>query len=293
MIYSMTGFGRGGFEAEKSSITIEIKSVNHRYTEIVTKMPKKFYAFEEKMKSIIKGSVNRGRFEVYVNYKEEIGENYDVKPNFELMDKYHATLMEVKNRYDLSDKPSISLVSRFPDAITIEYKETDEEEIWKVIEPALKHAVIDLVKMREIEGIKLEEDVLKRIDLIRETLGEIEKLCPMIVENYKKRITDRINEILSETAEIDEAKVAHEVAIFADKTSIAEEVVRLDSHFEQMKDIFKVGGAIGRKLDFLIQEMNREVNTIGSKSPDFDISNYVVDMKSEIEKIREQIQNIE
>ena len=293
MTYSMTGFGRHESENNRYKIVIEIKSVNHRYNDIIIKMPKKLTSLEEKMKTIIKEHVNRGRVEVFVNFEESEAENFLIKPNYTVLDQYVSALDAIKERYNISDDVGVSLLARYPDALKVEFQEADEEEIWALMKESLEGALVSLVGMRKVEGVKLKEDTISRVNMIRSIVKEIEKLAPTIVATHKEKMLERIRELLEDSIEVDEQKIAMEIAVFSDKTNITEEIVRLESHFEQLVCIFKESKPIGRKLDFLIQEINREVNTIGSKSPDIDISNYAVNMKSEIEKIREQIQNIE
>jgi len=293
MAYSMTGFGRCEYENEKFKFVIEIKSVNHRYNDIIIKMPKKLNSLEERMKNVIKEKISRGRVEVYINFEEGKVDNYSIRINERLLDEYVIALNNISEKYGVKNDSSTSLLARYPDALKIEYEETDEEEIWVALEETLKNALVLLMDMRAREGESLKADVLNRIAEIESAITEIEKKAPEIIAVHKEKMLDRIKELIDDSIEIDEARVAMEVAVFADKTNITEEIVRLKSHFKQFADIFNESKSVGRKLDFLIQEINREVNTIGSKSPDVDISNYVVAMKSEIEKIREQIQNIE
>ncbi len=293
MIFSMTGYGRGEVETQTHKVVIEMKSVNHRYSEVLVKMPKKLNMFEDRIKNMVKNSISRGRLEIFINFEEQVGEDYMIKPNFAVLDQYVSTLSAMKERYQLKEEIGLGLLARYPDALSVEYKEADEETIWSLLSEAMDKALAAMMDMRKKEGDKLAEDILGRVEGIKGTLEKIEAQSPQLVEMYETRLTDRIKELLSDFAELDESKIIHEVAIFADKTNIAEEVVRLRSHFVQIEEIFKSGGAIGRKLDFLIQEMNREINTIGSKSPDLNIANSVIEVKSEIEKIREQVQNIE
>lgn len=293
MTYSMTGFGRGESENKQYKIVIEIKSVNHRYNDIIIKMPKKLNVLEEKMKAKIKDYVNRGRVEVFVNFEESEAENFVITPNYTVLDQYVSALEAIKDKYTVVDDMGVSLLARYPDALKVEFQEADEELIWTLMESALTGALENLKTMRQVEGVKLKEDTISRVNVIRGIVKEIEKLAPDIVATHKEKMLERIKDLLDGTIEVDEQRIAMEIAVFSDKTNITEEIVRLESHFEQLVNILDESKPVGRKLDFLIQEMNREVNTIGSKSPDIDISNYVVDMKSEIEKIREQIQNIE
>ncbi|MBN2898720.1 MAG: YicC family protein [Clostridia bacterium] len=294
MTYSMTGFGRHESENIHYKIVIEIKSVNHRYNDIIIKMPRKLNSLEEKMKNVIKEHINRGRVEVFVNFEESEAENLLIVPNYTVLDQYVSALDAIKERYQVSDDVGVSLLARYPDVLKIDFREADEEEIWTLMEDALNGALKALVEMRKVEGAKLKHDTIERVDVIRSIVKNIEKLAPTIIATHKDKMLERIQELLNDTGvELDEQRIATEIAVFSDKTNITEEIVRLESHFEQLVSIFNESKPVGRKLDFLIQEINREVNTIGSKSPDIDISNYVVDMKSEIEKIREQIQNIE
>lgn len=293
MTYSMTGFGRGESENKQYKIVIEIKSVNHRYNDIIIKMPKKLNILEEKMKAKIKNYVNRGRVEVFVNFEESEADNFVITPNYTVLDQYVSALEAIKDRYMVVDDMGVSLLARYPDALKVEFEEADEDLIWTLMESALTGALENLKVMRQVEGVKLKEDTISRVTVIRGIVKEIEKLAPDIVATHKEKMLERIKDLLDGTIEVDEQRIAMEIAVFSDKTNITEEIVRLESHFEQLVNILDESKPVGRKLDFLIQEINREVNTIGSKSPDIDISNYVVDMKSEVEKIREQIQNIE
>lgn len=293
MAYSMTGFGRHESENSHYKIVIEIKSVNHRYNDIIIKMPKKLNVLEEKMKTKIKEYVSRGRVEVFVNFEESEAENFVITPNYTVLDQYVSALDAIKERYTVTDDMGLSLLARYPDALKVEFKEANEDEIWMLMNDALDGALKNLTTMRQVEGLKLKEDTIKRVDMIRDIVKEIEKLAPAIVATHKEKMLERIKDLLEGSIEVDEQRIVMEIAMFADKTNITEEIVRLESHFEQLVNILDESKPVGRKLDFLIQEVNREVNTIGSKSPDIDISNYVVDMKSEVEKIREQIQNIE
>lgn len=294
MIYSMTGFGRGEFSSDIFDVTVEIRTVNNRYCDITVKMPKKLNVFEDRIKSKIKSKLSRGRIDVFINLEETAHDNYDVKANFEILDKFVDVYRKIKERYDLNDDVVLGLLTRVQDGIEVSYEERDESVFWEAIEPALDIAVEKIMEMRAIEGEQLKTDILSKVNNIKLNLKDIEAFTPQIVENYRKKITDRIKDLLSEmNAEIDEARVANEIAVFADKTNINEEIVRIYSHLDQIESILNSMEPMGRKLDFLIQELNREVNTIGSKSPDIDISSKVIELKSEIEQIREQIQNIE
>lgn len=292
MVFSMTGYGRSEKESELQKVLIEMKAVNHRYCDIVLKIPKKMAMFEERIKKMVKAQVNRGRVEIFMSFEEQRGEDFVVSPNFAVLDQYQSALNEIKERFGINRDFDLNLLTRFQDAFSIEYKEIDEEAIWSLIESAVSEALTSLTSMRKLEGEKLFDDINSRIDTIKSIIKKLEVRAPEIVVSHKAKMKDRISEILGDI-ELDEMKLAQEVAYFADKTNITEELVRLDSHLDQLASIFKEDQSIGRKLDFLLQEINREINTIGSKSPDIDISNYVIELKSEFEKIREQIQNIE
>lgn len=293
MISSMTGYGRGESSSESRSFLVEIKSVNHRYNDIIIRMPKKFSLFEEKIRKIIKESVKRGRIEVYVTLEECKDDEVMIKPNLNIVEQYFNSLKEIKDRLQLSDEISLSQLTRFPDTFTIEHKEEEEDVIWETFQAALKQAIEKLIEMRKAEGLKLAEDVKNRSNTIHKIVKEIEVRTPIIVKEYSEKLYDRIKELTEDVIEIDEERLAQEVTIYADKSNVAEEIVRLFSHLEQLNNITNETGAVGRKLDFLIQEMNREINTIGSKSSDINISSMVIEIKSELEKIREQVQNIE
>lgn len=293
MVNSMTGYGRSEKENEFQKIVVEMKGVNHRYCDISIKMPKKMNMFEEKMKKLIKKKINRGRIEVFLFLDEQKGDDFTVKPNFSVLDQYANALNDIKGKYDIDRDFDLNLLTRFQDAFTVEYKEVDEEEVWKLLESVMNESLDSLLDMRKVEGQKLYEDIVSRTDTVKGIIIELEKRAPEIVEIHKNKMRERIEELLHDNIELDEVRLAQEVAYFSDKTNITEELVRLDSHLDQLKHIFEEKNSIGRKLDFLLQEINREINTIGSKSPDVDISNFVIEMKSEFEKVREQIQNIE
>lgn len=294
MIYSMTGFGRGEFSNEAFDVTLEIKSVNNRYCDIIIKMPKKLNVFEDRMKNKIKAKLSRGRIDVYVNLEEKAYDNYEVSANYEILDKYVKVYKEIQSRYGLKDDLNLSMLTRIQEGIDVSYLERGEEDYWLAIEPAIDQALERIIGMRALEGDQLRGDILSKIASIRKTLSAIEVHAPRIVDNYRAKTRERISDLLLEmNAELDEIRLANEIAIYADKTNINEEIVRIYSHLEQIDTILTSTEPVGRKLDFLVQELNREINTIGSKSPDIDISNLVIELKSDIEQIREQIQNIE
>lgn len=294
MIYSMTGFGRGEFGNEAFDVTLEIKSVNNRYCDIIIKMPKKLNVFEDRIKNRIKSKLSRGRIEVYINLEEKAFDNYEVLPNFEILDKYVKVYNEIQSRYNIKEELSLSMLTRIQEGINVSYLERGEEDFWHAIEPALDMALERIEEMRALEGLQLKNDILLKVTSIKNTLTQIEVHTPRIIENYRAKIRERISDLLLDmNAELDEIRLANEIAIYADKTNINEEIVRIYSHLDQIDSILMDTEPVGRKLDFLVQELNREINTIGSKSPDIDISNLVIGLKSDIEQIREQIQNIE
>lgn len=293
MVSSMTGYGRGESNDELRNFLIEIKSVNHRYNDIIIRMPKKLSSFEEKIRKFIKDSVKRGRIEVYITLDESKNEDIVIKPNLNIVQQYYNSLKEIKENFNLKDEISISQLTRFPDIFRIENREEEEDVIWQSLSLALRQALSSLVEMRKAEGLKLAEDIKSRSLKIYEIVKEIELWTPIIVKEYRAKLLERVRELTEDTIDIDEDRIALEVSIYADKSNITEEIVRLFSHLDQLNTITSESGAVGRKLDFLIQEMNREINTIGSKSSDINISSMVIEIKSELEKIREQVQNIE
>lgn len=294
MIYSMTGFGRGQNSNDVFDVTVEIKTVNNRYCDVIVKMPKKLNVFEDRIKNKVKSKLSRGRVEIYINFEEKSYDNYEVVPNYEILDKYVKAYEDIKAKYGITQNIDLPMLIKVQDGIDVSYLERGEEEYWEALEPALEDAILKLESMRQLEGEKLKLDILSKVAKIRDVLVEIEKVGPTVLEGYKQKVKDRLSELLKEAnVEVDAYRLANELAIYADKTNINEEVVRIRSHLEQIGQILDLNEPMGRKLDFLIQELNREVNTIGSKSPDYDISNYVIDLKSELEQIREQVQNVE
>ncbi|QGU95261.1 YicC family protein [Clostridium bovifaecis] len=293
MVRSMTGFGRAmTSEGISRSFTIEIKSVNHRYFDLSVKMPRNLLSLETRIRETIKERVSRGKIDIFIN--QSVYENDDIEVNFneKLGDSYFKCLEKVKSRYEVIDDISVSLIAKFPEVITTEKKEEDLEEIWSSLRQPLLEAVDSLINMRENEGIKLKEDIIEKCDIITTLVSRIETKSPLVVEDYRSKLNNRIKELLN-TSDIDENRIAMEVALFADKAAIDEEIVRLKSHIAQLKQALNKNEPIGRKLDFIIQEMNREANTISSKSNDLEILNLTINIKNYIEKIREQTQNIE
>ncbi|WZL74778.1 YicC family protein [Clostridiaceae bacterium 35-E11] len=293
MIKSMTGFGRGESKDANRQFTVEVKSVNHRYNDIVIRMPKRLNYLEEELKNLIKGVIKRGRVEAYISLENVEEADVNITLNKSLVEQYMKALKSIRDDFDVIDDISVSFVAKFPDVLKVESKEDDEDAIWCCLKEATKKALEMLVGMRIIEGKKLAEDIDKRCEYIMNIVNKIENKAPKVVLEYKTKLQDRISEILGDAIEIDENRLSMEIALYADKSSIVEEIVRLKSHVYQLNQALQDEQPVGRKLDFLIQEMNRETNTIGSKVNDLEITNYVVDIKSELEKIREQVQNIE
>ncbi|MBZ9635873.1 YicC/YloC family endoribonuclease [Clostridium sp. FP1] len=292
MIRSMTGFGRGNCEKDGKNFTIEIKSVNHRYFETNIRMPRALVSFEDKIRKIIGEKVKRGKLDVFVTQGNYDKDDAFANLNEKLAESYMECFRVLKEKYNLEGDISVSQIARLPEVITLKQKEEDISETFDAIEQSLNEALEALLFMREREGEKLLEDVITKCDFISGLVQKVKERSPFVFNEYKDKLTQRLN-ALNKEVEFDENRVAMEVAIFADKAGIDEEIVRLNSHIQQMRETLILDEPIGRKLDFIIQEMNRETNTIASKANDLEILNTVINMKSEIEKIREQIQNIE
>jgi len=292
MIKSMTGFGRGTMDEGGIGFVIEIKSVNHRYLDLNIKMPRSLNSLEDKIKKIITKKLSRGKIDVFITQNKAFGQNEIASLNTILADSYIKCLQDIKERYKLIDDISVSLIAKFPDVVQLEQQDTDVDKAWEVLVTPLNNAVDDLVAMRIVEGEKLKEDILVRSQFIGDCVTKIEGKASTVVVNYRERLNSRIKELVKNVP-VDENRIATEVAIYADKASIDEEIVRLRSHLYQVNENLALNEPVGRKLDFIVQEMNREANTIASKADDLDIVNFTLNIKSEIEKIREQIQNIE
>ena len=293
MIKSMTGYGRGNEEVDGRIFNVEMKSVNNRYLDINIRLPRTINSLEDKIRKLISSKVSRGKIDVYINEESVLENNTTVNVDDNMAKAYFSAYSHIKDLLKLEDNIPLSLIAKAPDVIVTERKEEDLEKVYNALEVSLNSALNMFIKMRESEGVKLSEDILERCENILSMMSIIEERSPNIVEEYREKISQRIKELLKDV-EIDETKLLNEVAFFSDKCNITEEIVRLKSHIVQLKDTLENSSdSIGRKLDFLIQEMNRETNTIGSKANDLLITKTVVDIKSEIEKIREQIQNIE
>ena len=293
MAISMTGFGRGEYKDDNYYFLAECKTINHKYCDINIRLPRKISFLEDKIRSVVKDYVKRGRVDLYIKLDLIGSEDVNLKFDEKLATQYVNILKNIKSTFELQDDITVMNIAKFPDVIKSEEKEEDEDLLWSMLKEALQDALLRLKDMRSEEGIKLANDIDMRCDLLNNYIEEIEKYSYNVVNDYKERLKNRITEILDNPSLVDETRLAQEVAIYADKCSITEEIVRFRSHINQLKNAIHKNESIGRKIDFLIQEMNRETNTIGSKSSDLNITNLVVEVKSELEKIREQIQNIE
>lgn len=292
MVKSMTGFGRACKEIDGYMITVEIKSVNHRYFEFSCRCPRQYGFIDDKIKSFINSKVARGKIECLVGIEALNTESADVVVNNTLAGAYVKALKELRDNYGLKEDFGASTVARFPDVLIVRKSEEDENKIWQLVKTVADEAVEKFIEMRKVEGKRMYDDVYSRSQFILDTVSFIEKRSPQTVKEYNDKLVERVHELLGDVS-IDENRLLQEVAIYADKVAVAEETVRLRSHISQLRDFISSDEAVGRKLDFLIQEINRETNTIGSKCNDVEIARKVVDVKAEIEKIREQIQNIE
>ena len=294
MVKSMTGYGRGEAAGEGLTVTVELRAVNNRYLDCTIKMPRTYLFAEDALKERIQARVGRGKLDVYVNVAHTAGDDMTVTVN-EALAKAYIEALETLHRLDggaVREDYDATDLARFPDVLTVEKKEEDPEQVKTLLLAALEQALDGFGAMREKEGERLARDILDRCLTIEALVGQVEERSPGIVADYRARLTAKLQEILGNT-QIDESRILTEAAIYADKVAVDEETVRLRSHIAQLREMFAQGGAVGRKLDFLIQEFNREANTIGSKCNDVETSKVVVDIKAEIEKIREQVQNLE
>jgi uncharacterized protein (TIGR00255 family) len=292
MIKSMTGFGRCEMTDGGRKIIVEMKSVNHRYNETTIKMPKKLNFFEAGIRSVLKEYVSRGKIDVFITYEDAGDAGGFVKYNRETAGEYIKYLNEISDEFGLMNDVNAATIARMPEVLTFEEKEVDEEGLWKLLEAALRGCLEKFVETRIAEGEKLKADLLEKLDGIEKMVDKIEARNPEIVKAYRDKILAKVKELLGDT-NVSEQVLATELIVFADKICVDEEMVRLRAHVSNMRDTLKAGKDVGRKLDFVAQEMNREANTTLSKANDIDISNTAIELKTEIEKIREQIQNIE
>lgn len=291
MIKSMTGFGRGKYEKDSREYIVEIKSVNHKYSDITIKMPRSITYLEEHIKKEICKTITRGKVDVYVSFINNSNIGREVKINSELANMYISELRKICDETGIENNINVMDISKMPDVLTIQNDE-NEELIWSELQVALSEAIKEFISMRQTEGEKISKDLLNRINQISGNVNKICEFSTRLVEDYVVKLTNRVKEYLK-TNVVDESRLAQEVVIYADKCSVEEEITRLKSHITQFVELLNADGAIGKKIDFLLQEMNRETNTIGSKANCLDITNLVVEIKTELENIREQIQNIE
>lgn len=292
MIKSMTGFGRSEIYEGERKFIIEVKAVNHRYLDFYMKIPKKLGFFESGIRNELKKYIQRGKIDVYVGYEDLTEVNICVKYNKELAAEYIRHLKQISEDFDLDNDIRVSSLSRYPEVLSMEEQTIDEAELWNHLYRALNDAAKQFVDSRIIEGENLLKDILSKLEGMKANIDYISDRAPQITAEYHIKLSEKVKTLL-EDAKVDESRLLTETAVFADKTCLDEELVRLRSHIEGMSETLRNGGSIGRKLDFIAQEMNREANTIMSKANDLDITNNAIELKTEIEKIREQIQNIE
>ena len=292
MIKSMTGFGR--FEAgdENRKLVVEMKAVNHRYCDINIKMPKKLSFFDSSIRAVMKKYIQRGKVDVFITYEDNTENTMSLKYNKDMAQAYYQALKAMSDDFDIENDVRVSSLSRYPEVLVLEEQTVDEDALLKLIETAVSGACEKFVETRITEGNQLKEDLLGKLDGMLEMVAYIEERSPQIIKEYQEKLLTKVRELL-ENNTVDESRILTEVTIFADKICVDEETVRLRSHIQSAKETLIAGGSVGRKLDFIAQEMNREANTILSKANDLAISNKAIDLKTEIEKVREQIQNIE
>lgn len=292
MLKSMTGFGRCEIASEEKKIIVEMKAVNHRYCDMTIKLPKKLSFFEIAIRNLLKEYIVRGKVDVFITYEDFTKAKECVKYNEDIARDYFNNLEKIAATFQLKNDVSAQVLSKYPDVFTLEEQTIDEEEIWGQLEEAVRKAAENFLEARTQEGEHLKEDISKKLDEMLMLVDKVETRSPDIVEEYRKRLTDKVSELLGDT-KVEESVLATELIIYADKICVDEETVRLKSHIKNMKATLELDESVGRKLDFIAQEMNREANTILSKASDLEVSNYAIDLKTGIEKIREQIQNIE
>lgn len=289
---SMTGYGRSKMLFGAREITVEIRSVNHKFFEFSSRVPRQYGYIEDKLKALFSASISRGKVEAYVSISTNDGSDVSVEVNTPLAENYISALRKANSTLNLTDDITLTRLFGIPDIFTVTKAETDENELWEEVRATASAALEGFVDMRRREGERLKADILTKLDYIEETVAKIELRLPEVTKEYRERLYQKLCDILQDK-NIDEARILTEAAIFADKTAVDEETVRLKSHVASFRELLELDEPIGKKLDFLVQEMNREVNTTGSKCSDLTITKMVVDLKSTIEKVREQIQNIE
>ena len=292
MIKSMTGFGRAETVTAQRKITVELKSDNHRNLDLNIKMPRKFNVFEGQVRNLMKTYMQRGKVDVFISYEDYTASSVALKYNRELASEYLSYLKQMEEEFHLENDIRVTTLSRYPEVLTMEDASIDEETLWECLEVTLKEACQRFVEARTREGQHLKEDLLQKLEDLDRKVSQVEERSPEVVQAYREKLEQKVHELL-EDSQIDDNRIAAEVVLFSDKICNDEETVRLHSHIQGMKNILKEQDGVGRKMDFMAQEMNREANTILSKSNDLQVSNIAIDLKTEIEKIREQIQNIE
>lgn len=292
MVKSMTGFGRFEVSEAERKMTVEIKSVNHRYLDLNVKMPKKLNFFETAIRNLLKEYIERGKVDVFITYEDYSENNVCIKYNRDVAKEYLTYIRKMQKEFGLKEDFGAATLSKYPEVLVMEEQEVNEEELWKMLETALRKAAEQFTNSRIQEGEHLKKDLIAKLDNMLKNVSFIETRSPEILSEYRAKLTNKVKELLTDTS-IEESRILTEVTIFADKICVDEETVRLRSHVDHMKKDLQVGGSLGRKLDFLAQEMNREANTILSKANDLTISEYGIELKTDIEKVREQIQNIE
>ena len=292
MVKSMTGFGRCEISDGDRKMTVEMKSVNHRYLDVAIKMPKKLNFFESAIRSLLKTYIQRGKVDVFITYEDLSEANTTLRYNQALAAEYLKYLNQMAEEFHLEQDVKVSALSRYPEVLVMEEVQEDEEELWKLLEKAVKGACEQFVETRIREGENLKRDLLIKLDELLEHVAYVEERSPQIVAEYREKLTEKVKELLADT-QMEESRIAAEVTIYADKICVDEEIVRLKSHIKHTKETLEKEDSVGRKLDFIAQEMNREANTILTKANDLEVSNHAIELKTGIEKVREQIQNIE
>lgn len=292
MIKSMTGFGRCELSDENRKITVELKSVNHRYLDANIKMPKKLNFFEAGIRTLLKEYIQRGKVDIYISYEDYSEKTVMVKYNSAIAGEYLKYLRQMAQEFGLEDDIRVSTLSRYPEVFTMEEQPMDEDEIWSMLQSALRKACEQFVETRLAEGARLKTDLVEKLNHMTENVEKVEVRAPQILAEYRQKLEEKVHELLGDT-QIDESRLSTELVLFTDKICTDEETVRLKSHIQSMLDTLECSDGIGRKLDFIAQEMNREANTILSKANDLETSNIAIELKTEIEKVREQIQNVE
>ena len=293
MIRSMTGFGHGEVSNDKNQkVTVEMKSVNHRYCDISLKLPKKLAMFEANIRNIMKEYASRGKIDIYVSYEDLSETAVSLHYNQAMAEEYMQVFKKMQEDFNIETKITAEALAKYPEVVTIEEVQQDEEVWWELLEAALRQAAEKFVETRTIEGANLKRDLLGKLDQMAADVAFIEERSPQIIAEYRSKLEEKVKELLEDST-IEETRIAAEVTLYADKIAVDEEIVRLQSHISSMTDVLESDESIGRKLDFMAQEMNREANTILSKSSDVDLADHAIELKTNVEKVREQIQNIE